>query len=151
MTTLINLLIFASLLTGPLALSCTPTPELLEQTSGAAKQLGLEPELLMALVWVESRYCPHALSPKGAVGLGQLMPATAKALGVDPYDSKQNLLGAAQYLRQQYDTFGDWSLALAAFNAGPGRVKDYKGIPPFEETKTYVRAVLYVYAELRSR
>ena len=139
------------ILTIPLALSCTPTPELLQQTSTAAERFGLEPELLMALVWVESRYCSNALSPKGAIGLGQLMPATAKALGVNPHDPQQNLWGAAQYLRQQYDTFEDWSLALAAYNAGPGTVQKHNGIPPFKETRDFVQAVLYVYADLMSR
>ena len=135
----------------PFVLSCTPTVELLAQTHYAAQSFGLEPELLQALVWVESRYCPDALSPKGAIGLGQLMPGTATDLQLDPHDPAQNLWGAAHYLRQQYDRFQDWSLALAAYNAGPATVESYNGIPPFEETLQYVQEVLYVYADLKRR
>jgi soluble lytic murein transglycosylase-like protein len=101
----------------------------------------LEPELLGALTWVESRYCIDAVSPKGALGLGQLMPGTALELGVDPLDPAQNLSGAARYLRRQYDTFGEWDLALAAYNAGPGAVRRYGGVPPYAETEHYIQEV----------
>ena len=135
----------------PTALSCTPTPELLAWTNHAALSFGLEPELVRAVVWVESRYCVSAVSPKGAIGLGQLMPETAISLGVDPTDPLQNLWGTAKYLREQYDTFGDWTLALAAYNAGPGKVKHYGGVPPFAETERYVWEVLAVYGDLKTR
>ena len=82
------------------------------------------------------------------MGLGQLMPATATELGVDPKDPLANLWGAAKYLRQQYDSFQDWQLALAAYNAGPQRVRDYGGSPPFEETQQYVAEVLRRYEQL---
>jgi soluble lytic murein transglycosylase-like protein len=124
------------------ALACgTVTPELWASTRQAAMEQQLEPELLGALTWVESRYCIDAVSPKGALGLGQLMPATARELGADPLDPAQNLSGAARYLRLQYDTFGDWDLALAAYNAGPGAVRRYGGVPPYAETERYVREV----------
>lgn len=139
------------ILLSPLTLACTPTPELLKETTYAAESFGLEPDLLKALVWVESRYCVDALSPKGAIGLGQLMPATANDLKVNPNDSQQNLWGAAKYLRQQYDQFEDWTLALAAYNAGSGNVEKYKGMPPFKETQSYIQEVLYVYADLKTR
>ena len=135
----------------PTALSCAPTPELLAWTDYAAYSFGLESELVRAVVWVESRYCQNAVSPKGAIGLGQLMPATALSLGVDPTDPIQNLWGTARYLRMQYDAFGDWALALAAYNAGPGNVERYGGVPPFTETHTYIHEVLRVYADLRQR
>lgn len=105
----------------------------------------LEPELLGALVWTESRYCVRAESPKGALGLGQLLPETAAGLGVDPLDPTQNLLGAARYLREQVDTFGSLELALAAYNAGPGAVSKYGGVPPFAETERYVGEVQRLY------
>lgn len=105
----------------------------------------LEPELLGALVWAESRYCVAAESPKGALGLGQLLPETAAQLGVDPYDPAQNLLGAARYLHEQIDAFGSLELALAAYNAGPGTVTHYGGVPPFEETRRYVGEVQRLY------
>ena len=88
---------------------------------------------------VESGGKQSARSKKGAIGLTQLMPSTAKELGVNPYDPWQNLLGGARYLRQQYERFGDWSKALAAYNAGPGRVE--KGNIP-KETQRYVQKVL---------
>lgn len=131
--------------------ACTPTPELLGWTDDAALGFDLEPELLRALVWVESRYCAHALSPKGAIGLGQLMPQTALELGVDPRDPAQNLWGAAKYLRMRYDAFGDWALALAAYNAGAGNVRRYGGVPPFGETRSFIVQVLSVYADLKRR
>lgn len=129
------------------ALACgTVTPELWASTQQAATEQRLEPELLGALTWVESRYCIDAVSSKDALGLGQLMPATARELGVDPLDPVQNLSGAAHYLRLQYDTFGDWDLALAAYNAGPGAVRRYGGVPPYAETEHYVQEVKRHYA-----
>jgi soluble lytic murein transglycosylase-like protein len=102
----------------------------------------LDPALLEALVWQESRWHNQALSPKGAMGLGQLMPATARALGVDPRDPAANLHGTARYLRQQLDLFGgNVPLALAAYNAGPRRVLQAGGIPAIAETRAYVRAI----------
>jgi len=103
----------------------------------------LSPALLEALVWQESRWRVDAVSPAGAVGLAQLMPATARALGVDPRDPVQNLSGGARYLRQQLDLFdGDVEKALAAYNAGPGRVLKAGGIPPIRETQAYVQAIV---------
>lgn len=103
----------------------------------------LSPALLEALVWQESRWRPEALSPKGAMGLAQLMPGTARDLGVDPRDPFANLAGGARYLRQQLDRFdGDVERALAAYNAGPGRVMRAGGIPRIAETQSYVRSVV---------
>lgn len=99
----------------------------------------LPPGLLGALVRAESGGNPRAHSPAGAVGLTQLMPATAKGLGVNPHDPKQNLEGGAKYLAQQIRTFRDIPKALAAYNAGPGAVKKYGGVPPYKETQTYVK------------
>lgn len=97
--------------------------------------------LFRALVEAESSYNPTALSPKGAYGLGQLMPDTARALGVDPHNPSQNLDGAARYLLAQLATFKDTDLALAAYNAGPHRVVEYSGIPPFTETRDYIARI----------
>ena len=88
------------------------------------------------------------MSSKGALGLGQLMPATALELGVDPAVPEENLSGAARYLRLQYDAFGDWDLALAAYNAGPGTVRRYGGVPPYAETERYIGEVKKHYARL---
>lgn len=103
-----------------------------------ARQYGIPPDLFMRLVGAESSWNQSARSPVGAIGLGQLMPGTAAELGVDPNDPLQNLDGAARYLRQQFDSFGDWRLAAAAYNAGPGNVRKYGGVPPFAETQNYV-------------
>jgi len=109
----------------------------------AEAQYSLPSGLLDALVWTESRYNPLAISKAGAAGLGQLMPGTARDLGVsNRFDPKANILGAARYLRQMLDKFGVVHLALAAYNAGPGAVERAGGIPRNGETPAYVREVL---------
>lgn len=107
----------------------------------AAQKHGIPQDLFLRLVHQESRWNASAVSHAGAIGLAQLMPGTAADLRVDPTVPQQNLEGGARYLRAQYDEFGDWRLALAAYNAGPGAVKKYGGIPPFRETKNYVRII----------
>ncbi|MFC5849447.1 lytic transglycosylase domain-containing protein [Deinococcus petrolearius] len=114
----------------------------------AGQLYGLPPKIMSALVWQESRANPYAVSSAGAIGLAQLMPATARALEVNPHDPWENVLGGAKYLRQQWDRFGSWPLALAAYNAGPGNVLTYGGIPPFKETVDYVEKVLGRYFAL---
>lgn len=108
-----------------------------------ARANDISPHLLEALVWQESRWNQAAVSRAGAIGLAQLMPATARDLGVDPHDPIQNLSGGARYLRQQLNRFdGDVEKALAAYNAGPGRVMTARGIPSIPETQAYVRAIV---------
>ena len=108
-----------------------------------AARFDLSPSLLEALVWQESRWNENARSPVGAQGLAQLMPGTARYLGVDPRDPFANLEGGARYLREQLDRFdGDLEKALAAYNAGPGRVERAGGIPNIRETKQYVAAIM---------
>ncbi len=102
-----------------------------------------------ANIEVESAYNPGALSPVGAIGLGQLMPDTARDLGVDPHDIAQNLDGSARYLLMMLEQFGDPALALAAYNAGPHAVTRHGGIPPFRETQGHVARVTAVFQRLR--
>ena len=109
----------------------------------AATAANLSPTLLSALVWQESRWNPAAISPKGAIGLAQLMPGTARDLGVNPADPAANLIGGARYLRYLLDQFGgDVEKALAAYNAGPGRVRSAGGIPAIAETRAYVASIV---------
>jgi soluble lytic murein transglycosylase-like protein len=117
--------------------------------------------LVVAMVIAESDFDPQSTSRVGAMGLGQLMPYTAKALGIsNPYDPAENMKGSIQYLRSRLDTFRQWSgpggrmtyeqikLAMAAYNAGVGAVKKYNGVPPYRETQNYVRRVLSIYQSL---
>jgi soluble lytic murein transglycosylase-like protein len=116
--------------------------EYLEVAKAAAREHGVPEDLFLRLVQRESGWNPGAVSVKGATGLAQLMPGTAEVLGVDISDPEANLYGGARYLRMMYDKFGSWKLALAAYNAGPAAVEEHDGIPPFDETKDYVAAIL---------
>ena len=109
----------------------------------AASCFGLSSRLLKAVAKAESNFNPKAVSKAGAMGVMQLMPATARSLGVsDPYDARQNIMGGAKYLKENLDRFGDVRLALAAYNAGPNSVKKYGGVPPYSETQNYVKKIM---------
>jgi soluble lytic murein transglycosylase-like protein/DNA-binding CsgD family transcriptional regulator len=114
----------------------------MDTARAAARRHGVPEDLFLRLVQQESGWNAGAVSHKGATGLAQLMPATAARMGVDENDPHQNLDGGARYLRLMYDRFGDWRLALAAYNAGPEAVQKYGGVPPYAETKNYVRKIL---------
>lgn len=107
----------------------------------AARKHGVPEDLFLRLVQQESNWNPKAESHKGALGLAQLMPATARRLGVDPTIPAQNLEGGARYLSKQFRKFGSWRLALAAYNAGPQAVRKYGGVPPYKETQNYVAKI----------
>lgn len=108
----------------------------------AARRHGIDVGLLRAVAWTESRGRNDAVSPKGARGVMQLMPGTAAELGVDPRDPVANINGGAAYLARQLATFRDVPLALAAYNAGPGAVIRYRGVPPYAETRDYVDKIM---------
>lgn len=113
----------------------------IETARAVARKHAVPEDLFLRLVQQESGWRAGAVSPKGAIGLAQLMPDTARLLGVDPRDPSQNLEGGARYLRAQFERFGTWNLALAAYNAGPEAVVRYGGIPPYAETQGYVKAI----------
>ncbi|MBU6318963.1 MAG: lytic transglycosylase domain-containing protein [Alphaproteobacteria bacterium] len=126
-----------------------PPASLIPLLETAGREAELSTRLLEAVSYVESRFNPGARSPKGAIGLMQLMPGTAQDLGVDPADPVQNASGGAQYLRRMLELFDDnVELALAAYNAGPEAVIRHGGVPPFRETQEYVSQVMSYLAEI---
>ncbi|WP_417242737.1 lytic transglycosylase domain-containing protein [Celeribacter sp.] len=126
--------------TGP-AFSGTYSGPWLAVARDTARRHGVPSDLFLRLVQQESGWNPNARSHAGATGLAQLMPGTAQLLGVNINDPEQNLSGGARYLRMMYEKFGNWRLALAAYNAGPQAVEKYGGVPPYKETRNYVRII----------
>lgn len=120
-----------------------PVANVGELLDWAARQVGVDRDLLTAVAWAESGFRHNTVSPAGAIGIMQLMPGTAQSLGVNPYDPWENVLGGAKYLKQlltKYD--GNLPLTLAAYNAGPKSVETHRGIPPYKETVAYITKVL---------
>jgi soluble lytic murein transglycosylase-like protein len=129
--------------TAPVTSTEVPDSSIEQIISSAAEKYNLPKKLITAVISQESNFNPDAVSHAGAAGLMQLMPSTARGLGVtDVFDPKQNVFAGAKYLRQMMDKYnGNLELALAAYNAGPGNVDKYNGIPPFKETMQYVQKV----------
>lgn len=118
--------------------------------NSVGRSYGIDPKLLLAVIEVESGFNPNAVSPVGAVGLMQLMPDTGSAMGaVNLFDPEENVIAGAKYLSIQLNKFGSLELALAAYNAGPGAVEKYDGIPPYDETMEYVDLVIDIYTSLK--
>ena len=112
-------------------------------------ELGLDPALALSIAKAESGFCHDKRSRYGAVGVFQLMPATAKRMGFNPYQLQDNIKGGITYYKKMYNMFGSTELALAAYNAGPGNVKKYNGIPPFMETRRFVSSIMSNYNNLK--
>jgi soluble lytic murein transglycosylase-like protein len=112
----------------------------------ASRRHGVPAAMVKAVIHAESAFNPRAISPKGAMGLMQLMPGTAQLMGVEqPFHARQNVHGGTRYLRSLHDRYGNWTHTLAAYNAGPSAVDHYRGIPPYDETRQYVKRVLSYY------
>lgn len=130
----------------PAARAASGQGSYLDMIRAAAERHGVDPKLLTAVAEVESGLDQSAVSEAGAVGVMQLMPDTAASLGVDPFDAAQNIEGGARYLKEMLGLFdGDIRKAVAAYNAGPGAVRGYGGVPPYGETVSYVNSVLDLY------
>jgi len=131
------------------SLSTTHVEIIVRSVLGYARMYEVDPRLIMALIAIESGFDTRARSSAGAMGLGQLMPETARSLSVDPWDPAANIYGTVRYLRLQLDRFGgNKALALAAYNAGRGAVMRYGGIPPYRETQWYVLNVMALFGRL---
>lgn len=126
---------------GPLPYTGKYRGEYMNMARKAAQRHNVPEDLFLRLVQQESNWNPNAKSHKGALGLAQLMPETARRLGVDPTDPYENLDGGARYLSRQFKKFKSWRLALAAYNAGPAAVKQHGGVPPYDETRNYVKKI----------
>jgi len=127
--------------------------EFAEAILSACEHFAVDPHLVRAVIKAESNFDPGARSPKGAIGLMQLMPNTAREMGVsDPFNPVENIFGGVGYLSQLLNSMnGDLPLALAAYNAGPQRVMNYNGIPPFRETRNYIERVLDYYEHFKGK
>ncbi len=133
--------------TPPAAPEMTPAKTVQDHVSDASESTGIDPDFIDSVIHQESGFNPNAISKKGARGLMQLMPETADKLGVrNSFDPAENVHGGAAYLRQLLDLYrGDAQKALAAYNAGPHRVEQYKGVPPYRETQAYVARIIREY------
>ena len=134
--------ILSVLASGSAAAGCVPQANWIEAIRAEEARYGMPTNLLYNLIKKESQFCNNARSHVGAMGLAQMMPGTVRLLKINPWNPLDSIRGAARYLNQQFNTFKSWPLALAAYNAGPGNVMKYRGIPPFRETRGYVAAIL---------
>jgi soluble lytic murein transglycosylase-like protein len=142
---ILALLLFGALVAATPAHARSNQPELYDPIIESHRE-HLDPDLIRAVIRAESNWSPKAVSRAGAMGLMQLMPGTARLLGVrNAFDPAENIRGGVAYLRAQLERFGRLDLALAAYNAGPEAVEKYGGIPPFRETREYVRRILRRY------
>jgi soluble lytic murein transglycosylase-like protein len=138
--------VLRSLATGSRADYITPVRTYDDLIKHASSRHGVPAALVKAVIHAESAFNPRAVSPKGAMGLMQLMPATAQLMGVaQPFHASQNVQGGTRYLRSLHDRYGSWTHTLAAYNAGPSAVDHYRGVPPYAETRQYVKRVLSYY------
>lgn len=120
-----------------------------EEIVKCSLEQGVDPALALSIAQQESKFNKNARSSQGAVGVFQLIPSTAKRLGINPYCLNGNIVGGVKYLKLMQDKFGSVELAIAAYNAGPGAVRRHRGIPPYSQTRTYVRKIMANYNYLK--
>lgn len=113
-------------------------------------EMGVDPAITLSIAKAESGYRQETRSPRGAVGVFQLMPSTARRMGLNPYSLDDNIKGGVMYYKSMYKMFGSVELALAAYNAGPGNVKKYKAVPPFRETRHYIARIMADYRQMKA-
>ncbi len=123
------------------------TKKLIVQT---AQKLGVDPYIALSIAKIESNFNASVKSPAGAIGLFQLTPSTAKKLGVNPYVARENVEGGLKYYQMLYNKYGSMDLALAAYNAGPGNVAKYNGVPPFSATKSFIKNIKREYHSFKA-
>ena len=139
------LLVLVSCFIGNSTLAAGNTTNVKTHIVKHALELGIDPALALSIAKTESGFCHDKRSKHGAVGVFQLMPSTAKRLGYNPYLLSDNIRGGLMYYKMMYQKFGSVELALAAYNAGPGAVDKYDGVPPYKETQNYVKSILATY------
>lgn len=144
------IIIFFSNQTNAKAASNIPKVTVKEYIVKHSMEMGVDPALALSIAKLESNFCHEKKSPYGAVGVFQLMPSTAKKLGFNPWYINENIKGGLTYYKMMYKKFGSMELALAAYNAGPGNVAKYNGIPPFKETKFFVSTIMDEYNKQKS-
>lgn len=115
-----------------------------------AQKLGVDPYIALSIAKIESNFNASVKSPRGAIGLYQLTPSTAKVLGVNPYVARENVEGGLKYYQMLYKKYGSMELALAAYNAGPGNVAKYNGVPPFNATKNFIKDIKKEYDSFKN-
>ncbi len=139
--TLLVVLAFALIASNNVYASQSPQENAKKLIVQTAKRLGVDPYVALSIAKIESNFNAAVKSPGGAIGLYQLTPSTAQKLGVNPYIVSENIEGGLKYYQMLYKKYGTMELALAAYNAGPGNVAKYKGIPPFATTKNFINNI----------
>ena len=149
MATLLMCFCLAITSTNPAHAAQSPQ-EIQKMIVSTAVKMGVDPFVALSIAKLESNFNPHKRNPSGAIGLFQLMPDTARRLGVNPHVASDNIKGGIMYYQMMYKKYGSMDLALAAYNAGPGNVARYKGVPPFKETKAFISRIKQEYSNMKA-
>lgn len=148
--TLLVTLCFSLFVSNQAMAAQSPQENVKKKIVQTAHQLGIDPYIALSIAKIESNFNTGIKSPGGAIGLYQLTPSTAKKLGVNPYLVNENIEGGLKYYKMLYQKYGSMDLALAAYNAGPGNVAKYNGIPPFTSTKAFIKNIKKEYSTFKS-